>query len=183
MLSAGEPLPLALVGNPNVGKSTLFNLLTGENQPVGNWPGKTVSRFEAMFTAGEHLVQLVDLPGTYSLSAYSPEEQITRQYLLDTRPWLVINVVDAANLERNLYLTAQLLEMDLPLLLVLNMMDVAKRRGLRLDKAALSATLGVRVVEMSARQATSAEGAQLRAAIGECLARQGRLRQGGANAR
>lgn len=151
-------IPLALVGNPNVGKSSIFNYLTGENQPIGNWPGKTVARFEGTFTAGSYAFRVVDLPGTYSLSAYSPEEQITRQYLLDTRPWLVINVVDAANLERNLYLTAQLLEMEMPLLLVLNMMDVAERRGIRLDTAVLREELGVPVFKASARQASTLNG-------------------------
>ncbi|MCA9980916.1 MAG: 50S ribosome-binding GTPase [Anaerolineales bacterium] len=166
MLRPSE-MTLALVGNPNVGKSTLFNLLTGENQPVGNWAGKTVSHYETVLSLGTESARLVDLPGTYSLSAYSPEEQITRQFLLTTRPWLVINIVDAANLERNLYLTAQLLEMDMPLLVVLSMMDVAQRRGLRLNQSALSHALGVPVYEANGRHPTAA--ADLKRAIAQAL--------------
>ncbi|MBX0328466.1 50S ribosome-binding GTPase [Oscillochloris sp. ZM17-4] len=135
-------LHAALAGNPNVGKSSIFNALTGAQQHTGNWPGKTVERATGRFQAGDLDVDLVDLPGAYSLSAYSPEEIITRDYLVRERPSLVINVVDAANLERNLYLTLQIIETGTPLLLALTMTDLARQRGLRIDYGALSAALG-----------------------------------------
>lgn len=142
---------IALAGNPNVGKSTLFNALTGSRQHVGNWPGKTVERKEGIFTHRTHELTIVDLPGTYSLSAYSLEEQIARDYLLDERPNAVVNVVDAANLERNLYLTAQLLETGIPLILVLNMHDQATARGIRINIEHLSTLLGsIPVLAMTA---------------------------------
>lgn len=133
---------VALAGNPNVGKSTLFNALTGGQQHVGNWPGKTVERATGVLRAAGTTVELVDLPGAYSLSAYSPEETITRDYLVCERPDLVVDVVDAANLERNLYLTLQILETGAPLLVALTMTDLASQRGIKLDCAALSAGLG-----------------------------------------
>lgn len=132
----------ALAGNPNAGKSTLFNSLTGSNQHVGNWPGKTVARKEGAFDVEGAHVALVDLPGTYSLSAYSPEEQIARDYIVRQQPDVVVNVVDAANLERNLYLTVQIMETGVPFIVVLNMSDMADRRGYRIDQAALSRRLG-----------------------------------------
>ncbi len=110
---------IALAGNPNVGKSTLFNALTGSHQHVGNWPGKTVEKKEGNLTVRGQEVVVVDLPGTYSLSAYSVEEMIARDFLVDARPNAVVAVVDASNLERNLYLVTQLLELELPLILVL----------------------------------------------------------------
>lgn len=132
----------ALAGNPNAGKSTIFNNLTGSRQHVGNWPGKTVARKEGYFDEGEIRVELVDLPGTYSLSAYSPEEQIARDYIVQEGPDVVVNVVDAANLERNLYLTAQIMETGAPFIIVLNMSDLAERRGYKIDHLALSRSLG-----------------------------------------
>lgn len=132
----------ALAGNPNAGKSTIFNSLTGSRQHVGNWPGKTVARKEGYFDEGEIRVELVDLPGTYSLSAYSPEEQIARDYIVQGVPGVVVNVVDAANLERNLYLTAQIIETGVPFIVVLNMSDLAERRGYGIDHLALSRRLG-----------------------------------------
>ncbi|MCB0111710.1 MAG: 50S ribosome-binding GTPase [Caldilineaceae bacterium] len=142
---------IALAGNPNVGKSTVFNALTGSRQHVGNWPGKTVARKEGIFTHHSHEITIVDLPGTYSLSAYSLEEQIARDYLVDEHPRVVVNVVDAANLERNLYLTAQLLETGIPLILVLNMQDQANARGIQIDTDRLSAMLGsIPVLPMTA---------------------------------
>ncbi|EFO80945.1 small GTP-binding protein [Oscillochloris trichoides DG-6] len=143
-------LTIALAGNPNVGKSTVFNALTGMRQHVGNWPGKTVERKEGQLTLGTHTATIVDLPGTYSLTARSLEEQIARDFIIRERPDAVVNVLDVANLERNLYLTAQLLEMEVPLVLVLNMVDVADARGLKLDQPALAAALGVPVVMMAA---------------------------------
>lgn len=135
-------LRVALAGNPNSGKSTVFNRLTGAQQHVGNWPGKTVARKEGYYEDGETRVALVDLPGTYSLSAFSPEEQIARDYIVHRQPDVVVNVLDAANLERNLFLTAQILETGAPLILVLNMSDVASRRGYQIDVAQLSRLLG-----------------------------------------
>lgn len=141
-----QTLHIALVGNPNVGKSSIFNHLTGGRQHVGNWPGKTVERAMGAFEHQGLAVMVVDLPGAYSLSPYSPEEEITRDYLVYEHPDLVVNVLDATNLERNLYLTAQLLELDLPLMVVLTMADLAEQRGLRIDCRALSAGLGGRPV-------------------------------------
>lgn len=137
-----HPLRVALAGNPNVGKSSIFNTLTGSRQHVGNWPGKTVERAAGTLRDGDLTIELVDLPGAYSLSAYSPEEVITRDYLLHERPDLVVNVIDASNLERNLYLTLQIMEIGSPLLLVLTMTDLAKQRGLHIAHHELSAALG-----------------------------------------
>ncbi len=133
---------IALAGNPNAGKSTIFNALTGSRQHVGNWPGKTVEKKEGIFKYKGGEVKITDLPGTYSLSAYSPEEQIARDFIVKEKPDLVINVVDAANLERNLYLTAQILETGTPLILVMNMSDVAESRGYKIDEGKLSEFLG-----------------------------------------
>jgi small GTP-binding protein len=141
---------IALAGNPNVGKSTVFNALTGMHQHVGNWPGKTVERKEGQLTLGGRTFTIVDLPGTYSLAARSPEEQIARDFIVCERPDAVVNVLDAANLERNLYLTAQLIETGARLLLVLNMTDVAAARGLTLNPQALSTELGAPVITMAA---------------------------------
>jgi ferrous iron transport protein B len=135
-------LTLALAGNPNAGKTSIFNALTGSRQHVGNWPGKTVARNEGTFRHGEVVGRLVDLPGTYSLSALSPEEIIARDYLLSGEPDAILNVVDATNLERNLYLTAQLLELGLPLVVALNVSDSARAQGIRIDVARLGVLLG-----------------------------------------
>jgi ferrous iron transport protein B len=133
---------LALAGNPNAGKTSIFNALTGARQHVGNWPGKTVARAEGAFRRAGRLGRIVDLPGTYSLSAFSPEEVIARDYLLSGDAEVLVDVVDATNLERNLYLTAQLLELGLPLILALNMSDSARAQGLRIDTDRLGALLG-----------------------------------------
>lgn len=135
-------LHVALAGNPNVGKSTIFNALTNGRQHVGNWPGKTVERAVGSFRTQDMHVELVDLPGAYSLSAYSPEELIARDYLVRDRPDIVIDVVDAANLERNLYLTIQILETGAPLMIALTMTDLANSYGIKVDCAALSKALG-----------------------------------------
>ncbi|MGQ9832671.1 MAG: ferrous iron transport protein B [Candidatus Villigracilaceae bacterium] len=151
-LKVGMPL-LALAGQPNMGKSTLFNLLTGLNQHVGNWPGKTVERREGHFDLNGRPVRLVDLPGTYSLTANSPEEMIAREFILRENPDLVIAVVSAANLERSLYLVAELAALDAPLVVALNMMDVAEQEGFRVEPHVLEAALGVPVVPMVASRA------------------------------
>ncbi len=144
---------IALAGQPNMGKSTVFNYLTGLNQHVGNWPGKTVERREGLFLLDGHECRLVDLPGTYSLTANSPEEVIAREYILRENPAVVVAVVSAANLERSLYLVAELLALSAPLVVALNMMDVAGQEGLLVDPAVLAAALGVPVVPMTASKA------------------------------
>ncbi len=141
-----KKLHIALAGNPNAGKSTIFNALTGSRQHVGNWPGKTVEKKEGKFKHGEYDIEIVDLPGTYSLSAFSPEEVIARDFIIDEHPDVVVTVVDAANLERNLYLTVQVLEMGIPVVVALNMSDMADSRGLKIDQKMLSQALGSSVV-------------------------------------
>jgi len=135
-------ITIALGGNPNAGKSTIFNALTGARQHVGNWPGKTVQKKEGVFRCNNLEMKVVDLPGTYSLSAYSMEEQVARDFIVKDKPSLVVNVADAGNLERNLYLTTQILETGAPTILVLNMMDVANDRGVFVDPQKMSAALG-----------------------------------------
>jgi len=147
-------ITMALAGNPNAGKTTLFNAITGARQHVGNYPGVTVEKKEGFYELKGHRLTIVDLPGTYSLTAYSVEEVVARDYLVKERPQVVINIVDAANLERNLYLTCQFFEMGLPMVIALNMVDVAKDRGITIDTAKLSALLGVPVVPIVARTAT-----------------------------
>ena len=142
-------IKIALAGNPNCGKTTMFNALTGANQFVGNWPGVTVEKKEGTYTRDKD-VTITDLPGVYSLSPYSPEEVVTRDYLLDGRPDAVINLVDATNLERNLYLTTQILDLGLPVVVALNMMDLVEKNGDKIDVAKLSKKLGCPVVETSA---------------------------------
>lgn len=148
---------VALAGQPNVGKSTLFNLLTGLHQHVGNWPGKTVERKEGRFTYGGVSYRLVDLPGTYSLTANSPEEVIAREFILQERPDVVIAVVDAATLERSLYLVAELLALPAPVVVALNMMDVARQEGMEIEPEVLQAALGVPVVPMTATRGEGVE--------------------------
>jgi ferrous iron transport protein B len=141
-------ITIALAGNPNVGKSTIFNALTGSRQHVGNWPGKTVEKKEGRLQVGDQEILIVDLPGTYSLTAYSIEEIIARDFIINEKPTAVVAVVDASNLERNLYLVAQLIELDVPVIIALNMTDVATSRGLRIDAGRLSQRLGgIPVVE------------------------------------
>jgi len=137
---------IALVGNPNAGKTTLFNALTGARQRVGNWPGVTVEKIEGTLSEHHREHRVVDLPGIYSLDATSEDERIARSYILGHRDHLFINVVDAANLERNLYLTAQILELGVPMLLVLTMSDLAERHGIEIDAAHLGQHLGVPVI-------------------------------------
>ena len=140
---------LALAGNPNCGKTTMFNDLTGATQYVGNWPGVTVEKKEGRYKADKE-VTITDLPGIYSLSPYTLEEVITRDYLVNEKPDAIVNLVDASNIERNLYLTTQLLEMGIPVVIALNMMDIIAKRGDTIDVKKLSASLGVPVVETTA---------------------------------
>ena len=142
---------VALVGNPNCGKTTLFNVLTGSNQYVGNWPGVTVEKKEGTARLGEASFTVVDLPGVYSLSPYSMEELVARRFIVDEKPDAIINIVDATNLERNLYLTMQLLELERPLVLALNFMDEVAKTGDEIDCERLSAHLGIPVIPISAR--------------------------------
>jgi len=141
---------VAVAGNPNSGKSTLINAIAGTRLQVGNWPGVTVEKKEATFEHAGRRVRLVDLPGTYSLSPYSQEEIVARDYLVRERPDVIVNVVDATNLERNLYLTVQLLELGIPVVMALNIHDEAEAKGFRIDVRALEERLGIRVVPTSA---------------------------------
>ncbi|MFT5726415.1 MAG: ferrous iron transport protein B [Desulforhopalus sp.] len=150
-------LKMALVGNPNAGKTTLFNELTGARQHVGNYPGITVDYKEGCILHEDANITLTDLPGTYSLTAYSVEELVARDYLVEEKPDIVINIVDASNLERNLYLTCQLLELGLPIVIALNMMDVAQDRGIEIKIEAFSKLFNIQVVPIIAR---TGEGAQ-----------------------
>jgi ferrous iron transport protein B len=142
---------IALAGNPNAGKTTLFNGLTGARQHVGNYPGVTVEKKEGTYLDDGREFHIVDLPGTYSLTAYSLEEVVARDFLVNEKPSVVINIVDGSNLERNLYLTVQFLEMGVPVCIALNMIDVAKTRGITIDEKKLSKLIGVPVVPMIAR--------------------------------
>ncbi len=146
-----EKYTIALAGNPNAGKTSLFNALTGARQHVGNYPGVTVERKEGVAFYQDIPIRVVDLPGTYSLTAYSMEELVARNFIVGQRPDVVIDVVDASNLERNLYLAVQLLELGVPVVIALNMMDVAEQRGTRIDVAKLARLLGVPVVPTVAR--------------------------------
>ncbi len=147
-------LKFALAGNPNCGKTTLFNLLTGSTAYVGNWPGVTVDKREGTYKRGSEPVKIVDLPGIYSLSPYTPEEVISRNFILDEKPECVIDIVDATNLERNLYLTTQLMEIDVPVVIALNMMDAVERSGDTIDAAELENKIGLPVVAISALKGT-----------------------------
>ena len=140
----------ALAGNPNCGKTTLFNALTGSTAHVGNWPGVTVDKREGVYKGEKEKVAIIDLPGIYSLSPYTPEEVISRNYILDEKPDGIINIIDATNLERNLYLTTQLLEMDVPIIIALNMMDEVEKVGDSIDVKSLEEAVGVPVVAISA---------------------------------
>ena len=140
---------IALAGNPNSGKTTLFNALTGSNQFVGNWPGVTVEKKEGKVKNREGIT-VTDLPGIYSLSPYTLEEVVARNYLIDERPDAILNIVDGTNLERNLYLTTQLIEIGIPVVIAINMMDMVKKHGDKIDIDALSKKIGCRVVEISA---------------------------------
>ena len=147
-----ERLTLALVGNPNSGKTTLFNSMTGSRQHVGNYPGVTVEKKEGLFQSGDTEVTVVDLPGTYSLTAYSIEELVARNFIVDQKPDVVVSVIDASNLERNLYLALQVMELGRPVVLAFNMSDVARQRGLEFNLELLSSLLGAPIVETIGHQ-------------------------------
>lgn len=145
-----QRITIALTGNPNSGKTTLFNSLTGSRHSVGNWPGVTVERKEGKARYEEADITVVDLPGTYSLSPYSIEEIVARDYVVEGNPDVVVNIVDASNIERNLYLTTQLIELGKPIIIALNMMDVAEKRGIKIDVDKLSKELGIPVIPVVA---------------------------------
>ena len=144
-----KQIKIALAGNPNSGKTTLFNALTGSNQFVGNWPGVTVEKKEGRLRKHEDVV-IMDLPGIYSLSPYTLEEVVARNYLINQRPDAILNIIDGTNLERNLYLTTQLTELGIPVVIAINMMDVVRKNGDKIDTVQLSEKLGCRIVEISA---------------------------------
>ena len=156
-------LTIALAGNPNSGKTTMFNKLTGANQRVGNWPGVTIDRKVGKIRGTDY--ELVDLPGIYSLSPYSPEEIVSRNFLIEDRPDAVINIVDATNLERNLFLTLQIIDTGIPTVIALNMMDQIRKLGDQIDVEKLSKELGCKVVPVSALNAEGIK--ELVAAVGE----------------
>ncbi|MGL4606381.1 MAG: ferrous iron transport protein B [Eubacteriaceae bacterium] len=143
---------VALVGNPNSGKTTLFNCLTGSNLYVGNWPGVTVEKKEGLLKNTSEKITLVDLPGIYSLAPYSMDEIVSRNYLIEDPPDLIINIIDASNIERNLYLTTQLMELNCPMIGALNMMDVVEKKGIKLDVKILEKTFGFPFIEISAQR-------------------------------
>ncbi len=142
---------IALAGNPNSGKTTMFNALTGARQRVGNYPGVTVEKREGQIRHGDLTINIVDLPGTYSLTAYSQEELVARDFLVEERPDVVVNILNAASLERNLYLCVQFMEMGIPVVLALNMMDEVRKQGKIIDSEKLSQVLKAPVVETVAR--------------------------------
>ncbi len=147
-------IQVGFVGNPNCGKTTLFNAYTGANLKVANWPGVTVEKKEGAFKYHDHRFKLVDLPGIYSLTSYTMEERLTREYILDSNVDVIVNIVDASSLERNLYLTLQLIELGKPVILALNMMDIVEERGMEIDLHRLPEMLGIPVIPVSARKKT-----------------------------
>ena len=155
-------LKIALAGNPNSGKTTMFNELTGSAQYVGNWPGVTVEKKEGKLKGSDEAI-IQDLPGIYSLSPYTLEEVVARTYLVTERPDAIINIVDGSNIERNLYLTTQLLELGIPTVIALNMIDIVRKNGDQIDLSKLGAALGCEVVETSALKGIGAKEAAAKA--------------------
>ena len=147
-----KELTVGFVGNPNCGKTTLFNAYTGANLKVANWPGVTVEKKEGAMRFHDDTFRLVDLPGTYSLTSYTMEETVTRQYILSDEVDVIVDVADASALERNLYLTLQLIELGKPVVLALNMMDIVQERGMEIDLHRLPEMLGIPVIPVSARK-------------------------------
>jgi ferrous iron transport protein B len=146
-------IKIALAGNPNCGKTTLFNSLTGSNQFVGNWPGVTVEKKEGKLKGHKDVV-IMDLPGIYSLSRYTLEEVVARNYLINERPDAILNIVDGTNIERNLYLSTQLMELGIPVIMAVNMIDILEKTGEKIHIDKLSKKLGCKVVEISALKGT-----------------------------
>ncbi|TCD48145.1 ferrous iron transport protein B [Chlorobium sp. N1] len=153
-MTAKKELSIALCGNPNCGKSSLFNALTGAHQKVGNFPGVTIEKYEGYLDYRGYRIKIVDLPGTYSLTPYSPEEIVTRQYLIEQRPDVVVNVIEGPNIERSLLLTTQLMEMEVDFLVALNMMDEVEEKGMKIDDRQLQLLLGCHIVPTSAKKRT-----------------------------
>ena len=149
-------IKIALAGNPNCGKTTLFNALTGSNQFVGNWPGVTVEKKEGKLKGNKDVI-IMDLPGIYSLSPYTLEEVVARNYLIGERPDAILNIVDGTNIERNLYLSTQLMELGIPVVMAVNMMDVVEKCGDKIHIAKLGEKLGCEVAEISALKGTGVE--------------------------
>lgn len=149
---SNKNMVVALSGNPNSGKTTVFNNLTGARQHVGNWPGVTVEKKEGDLNYRDWKIRVVDLPGIYSLTAYSPDELVARDFIIGEKPDVVVNIVDAANLERNLYLTVQIMEMRVPLVLVLNMMDEVEAKGYKIEIDSMSKEMGIPVIAMVANR-------------------------------
>ena len=152
-------IKIALAGNPNCGKTTLFNALTGSNQFVGNWPGVTVEKKEGKLKKSfvkndSQEVIIMDLPGIYSLSPYTLEEVVARNYLINERPDVIINIVDGTNIERNLYLSTQIMELGIPVVMAVNMMDIVEKAGAKIHTDKLAEKLGCEVVEISALKGT-----------------------------
>lgn len=147
-----KQIVIALAGNPNSGKTTLFNNLTGARQHVGNWPGVTVEKKDGSCSFKGHNIKVVDLPGVYSLTAYSPDEVVARNFIINEKPDVVVDIVDASNLERNLYLAVQIMEMEVPLILALNMMDQVEARRYKIDVNVISREMGVPVIPMVANR-------------------------------
>ena len=148
-------MKIALGGNQNSGKTTLFNMLTGMNAKIGNWPGVTIEKKTGIIKGTSH--EITDLPGIYSLSPYSTEEEVSRKFIFEENPDIIINIIDSASLERSLYLTTQLIELDCKVIIALNMVDILEKKGLYIDENKLEQVLGVNVVKISALKGTGIE--------------------------
>lgn len=151
-MNSSNEMTIGFIGNPNCGKTTLFNAYTGANLKVANWPGVTVEKVSGAIKEHNETIHLVDLPGTYSLTSYTMEETVSRQFILSDEVDVIINVVDASALERSLYLTLQLLELGKPVVMALNMMDIVTKRGMEIDMHRLPEMLGIPVIPVTARK-------------------------------
>ena len=160
-------IKIALAGNPNCGKTTMFNALTGANQYVGNWPGVTVEKKEGKLKSKSQSEEVIvtDLPGIYSLSPYTLEEVVARNYLIGEQPDAIINIIDGTNIERNLYLSTQIIELGIPVIMAVNMMDLVKKSGDQINLKALGEKLGCEVVEISALKGTGIQQAAEKAVL------------------